>query len=148
MFFHFRAWVPRVLSENLWPQFEQSAHLESHLPAWWTDAASMYSRIPLPTTRYSLFRCFSKSITQGEGNTSCVFLCLYCLGFWVFLSTHVHPCQIFLQLYHMFPVRFLVTRDFPPLLISLLTTSKHGISLVTDGICLVTRVRSKKLTTT
>jgi len=96
MFFHFRAWVPRVLSENLWPQFEQSTDLESHLPAWWTDAASMDSCIPLPTTRYSLFRCFSKSITQGEGNqTSCVFLCLYCLGFWVFLSTHVHPCQIF-----------------------------------------------------
>jgi hypothetical protein len=86
-------------------------------------------------------------------NTSCVFLCVYCLGFWVFLSTHVHPCQvhpcqIFQGLYHMFLVRFVVTRDLPPLLISLLITSKHGISLVTHGTCLVTRVRSKKLSTT
>lgn len=90
MFFHFHAWVPRVLSENLWPQFEQSTHLESHLPAWWTDAASMDSCIPLPTTRYSLFRCFSKSITQGEGNQHlmCISVCLL----FRFLGLFVNPC--------------------------------------------------------
>jgi hypothetical protein len=93
------------------------------------------------------FRSLSHKV-KAINNTSCVFLCLYCLGFWVFLSTHVHPCQIILQLYHIFPVRFLVTRDFPPLRIRFLITSRHGISLVTHGTCLVTRVRSKKLSTT
>jgi hypothetical protein len=89
MFFHFCAWVPRVLSENLWPQFEQSTHLESHLPAWWTDAASMDSCIPLPTTRYPLFRCFSKSFTQGEGNQHLMCISLSTVRF---LGLFVNPC--------------------------------------------------------
>jgi len=49
----------------------------------------MNSCIPLPTTRYSLFRCFSKSITQGEGNQHlmCISVCLL----FRFLGLFVNP---------------------------------------------------------
>ncbi len=149
MFCHFRAWVPRVLSESMATIWTERTF--GVTPASLVDGCSKHGIMYTTSNNQvlSLQMLFEVYHTRWRQSTiPRVFLCLYCLGFWVFLSTHVHPCQIILQLYHIFPVRFLVTRDFPPLLIRFLITSRHGISLVTHGTCLVTRVRSKKLSTT